>query len=89
MTLEETMLRIASLQHLVGHKVPKWNAPVLKIIAVPANSGFDKFIRTFSKTGDFSKSMKGIKSSEFDILLIFRTPELHGSLVYEWYSFFY
>ena len=89
MTLQETMQRIAGLQHLTGNKVPRWNTPILEIIPVPATADFDKFIKTFSKTGDFNRSMKGIKSTEFDILLVFMTPKLHGSLVCEWYSFFY
>ena len=38
---------------------------------------------------DVEKAILTAGASEFDILLVFRTPQLHGDLVCEWYSFFY
>jgi hypothetical protein len=89
MKLIETIEKINSLQHLIGQNVPKWNSPILDIIPAPADSNFEKFLEAYKKTGDHQKAMQKIKCYQFDILLIFRTPRLHESLVCEWYSFFY
>jgi len=89
MTLKETTEKIHLLQHLVGHNVPKWNSPILDIIPAPADSSFMKYMEMYKKTGDYKKVIPKVRSKEYDVLLIFRTPKLHKSLVCEWYGFFY
>jgi hypothetical protein len=86
---EEAVCKINSMQHLIGQKAPKWNSPILEIIPAPTNDKFNKYINVFKRTRDISTAMKTAKSGSFGVLLIFRTPELHGDLVYEWYSYFY
>jgi hypothetical protein len=86
---EEVINAINSMRYLVGQNVPKWNSPILDIIPAPTNRNFSKYINTFKKTGSIENALKIAKSGTYDILLIFRTPELHGDLVYEWYSFFF
>jgi hypothetical protein len=86
---EETVSAINSMRHLIGQNAPKWNSPILDIIPAPTNGNFNKYINTFKKTGNIGDAIKTAKSGTYDILLIFRTPKLHGDLVYEWYSFFY
>ena len=89
MTLKETIEKINTLQHLVGEKVPKWNSPIIEMIPAPASAKFTKYMEAYKKTGDYEKAIPKIRSNNFDILLIFRTPKLHSSLVCEWYGFFY
>jgi len=89
MTREETLEKIDSLRYLIGQNVPKWNSPILEMIPAPISGKFVEYIKIYRKTMDFKKAMLLIPSGKFDILLIFRTPALHGELVYEWYSFFY
>jgi hypothetical protein len=88
MTLQEAFQKIDTLQHLVGQKAPKWNSPILEIIPA-ATDKFSTYIQVYQKTMNLEKAIQASKSSHFDILLIFRTPKLHGNFVYEWYSFFY
>ena len=89
MTLENSQIKIDSLKHLIGQNVPKWNSPILEMIAAPNNDTFSRFMEIFEKNGNIGQGLSAFKSMEFEILLIFRTPKLHGELVYEWYSFFY
>jgi hypothetical protein len=77
------------MKHLIGQKAPKWESPILQIIPAPVSDKFTKYMEIYGKTGDFTKAIPVAKSNQFDIILIFRTPQLHGSLIYEWYSFFY
>lgn len=85
----DTIAKINSIQHLIGQDAPKWQSPILEIIPAPTNGTFYEYIQVFEKTGCIVKAKEIIDSTTFDILLIFRTPKLHGDLVYEWYSFFY
>jgi hypothetical protein len=86
---EEAVCAINSMQHLIGQNAPKWNSPILDIVPAPTNGDFYRYINVFKKTGSVKNAVKTVKSETFGILLIFRTPKLHGDLVYEWYSFFY
>jgi hypothetical protein len=89
MTLKQTAQKINSLQHLIGQNAPKWNSPILDIVPAPANRSFTKFIERYKQTGNYEKAMQKISCNQFDVLLIFRTPRLHKSLICEWYGFFY
>jgi hypothetical protein len=89
MTLESSIQKINSLQHLVGQNVPIWDSPILEIIPAPANELFSKYIEIFKRTGNITKATYIVSHNNFDVLLIFKTPKLHGDLVYEWYSYFY
>jgi hypothetical protein len=89
MTLEETFEKINGLQQLVGQKVPRWGSTILEIIPAPTSSKFATYINVYKKTLNLEKAIDETGSGQFDVLLIFRTPPLHGDLVYEWYSFFY
>jgi hypothetical protein len=89
MTLAETLEKINDLQLLVGQKVPRWGSPILEIIPAPTSSKFASYIKVYRETQDVKKAIDGVGVTQFDVLLIFRTPPLHGDLVYEWYSFFY
>jgi hypothetical protein len=89
MTLKETTEKINMLQHLVGENVPQWNSPIIEMIPAPADATFTKYIEAYKKTGNYEKAILKVRSDNFDILLVFRTPKLHSSLVCEWYGFFY
>jgi hypothetical protein len=89
MTLDETIKKISSLQHLVGKPVPRWESPILEMIPAPTNGTFTTYMELYKKTGKVDTAISKTKPRQFDILIIFRTPGLHLDLVYEWYSFFY
>jgi len=89
MTYKKTIQKIRSVKHLIGSDAPKWSSPILEMIPAPANASFHKYIQAFKKTGDFKQAKQMVTADKFDILLIFRTPKIHGDLIYEWYSFFF
>jgi len=89
MTLEETVQKINTLQHLIGQNAPKWNRPILEIIPAPMNDSFTKYMETYEEDGNVQKAIKIARSGQFGILLIFSMPQTGLHLVYEWYGFFY
>jgi hypothetical protein len=89
MTLQNTQEKILSLQHLIGHKVPRWETMILEMIPAPISDSFTKYMEMYEQDGNVQKALLMTKSGRFGILLIFSKPQTGLSLVYEWYGFFY